>query len=143
MSKEFVGQESSTIKEPACFRRATLYCSAVAGICITQAVLAYSDVWGGMAWILGAGYFYTAPNAMRQGGEKRRIMIGILAVVLVLISLGGLLSFQSRSGWIYGFLSLITLFFAIPIARVFGYNQEVAAFVAGRSRKHRNNPCSE
>ena len=134
MSEEFVGQKSFTIEEPACFRRAALYCSAVAGICITQAILAYPDLWGGIAWVLGAGYFFTAPKAMRQGGEKRRIMIGILAVVLVLLSVSGLLLFQSKSGLLYAFISLVTLFFAIPMVRIFGYNRDVAAFVAGRSR---------
>ena len=72
---------------------------------------------------------------MRQGVEKRRIMIGIWAVILVLLSLRGLLSFQSKSEWLQGFISVITLFFAIPMVRIFGYNRDMAAFVAGRSEE--------
>ena len=135
MSEEFVVQELFTIEEPSCFRRAALYCSAVAGICITQAILAYPDTWGSIVWILWAGYFYTAPKAMRQGVEKRRIMIGIWAVILVQLSLRGLLSFQSKSEWLQGFISVITLFFAIPMVRILGYNRDIAALVAGRSEE--------
>ncbi|WP_411845552.1 hypothetical protein AAFN60_18115 [Roseibacillus persicicus] len=139
MSEESLVQKLSLVEEPALFRKAALYCAAVSGICVTHAILALPDILGAAAWILGGVYFYTAPEAMRQGDEKRRMMVGVLAVILVLISLGGLLSFQRELGRVYGFVSLVALFFAIPTIRFFGYNQDIVSFVAqSRSERHRN-----
>ena len=105
--------------------RGFVFCFAIAGVSAVRAALSYQDVLALAAWLAGSAYFLTAPSALRKGVENRRIMIGLLSVLLVVTSIGGALELATGSMSIHGIVSLATIILASPLVVIFGYNQQV------------------
>ena len=105
--------------------RGFVFCFAIAGVCAVRAALSYQDVLVVAAWLAGSVYFFTAPSALRKGVENRRIMIGVLSVLLVVMSIGRALELATGSISLHGIVSLATIILASPLVVIFGYNQQV------------------